>query len=510
MKTTTALAVVSLLAGLVGVAYANPQNGTVTAGAGTISVNGKTLTVNQTSNMAVIDWRGFDIAADEITQFQQPSSSSVALNRVNSSSASQIDGTLTANGNLVIVNQNGVMFNRGSRVDVNGLVATTADIDNDAFMNSGGKLNFTRSGNPDASIVNAGQITAATAGLVGFVAPNVINNGVITAKLGRVHLASGDTATVDLYGDSLMEVAVSDAVKNQVVTNHGIISADGGKIALTAAAGGTIVNSLISVQGTLQAQSIGTKNGQIVISAEGSNAVAGNAAANKGKKSGSSKVVVAASVDASGKNSGEHGGTITVTGDDVTIGSSSLLDASGAIGGGTILIGGDFHGAGTTATALTTTVQSGAQILTDALTTGDGGNVAVWSDGSTVFAGNISAHGGAQSGNGGFVETSGHAYLNLTDANGNSGVVRASASNGNAGTWLLDPADITIDGTSSNSTASTPFTANNSGGSHVKASDIVTALNAGMWRKIGRGWRGRSGSMSRSCARCIRCIRRTW
>ena len=181
-------------------------------GQASISQSGNTLDITQTSNKAVINWLGFDIAPGETTQFFQPSSGAIALNRVNSNSASQINGNLLANGNIIIINQNGVMFGAGSRVDVNGLVATTANISDSAFMNNTtGLFTFDQPGNPNASITNNGTITAAQAGLVGLVAPNVINNGTITAKLGKVQLASGDTFTVDMYGDNLMSVAVSNA-----------------------------------------------------------------------------------------------------------------------------------------------------------------------------------------------------------------------------------------------------------------------------------------------------------
>ena len=123
-------------------AYANPQGGVVTAGQASISEAGKKLDIIQQSNKAVIDWRGFDIAPDEHTQFHQPSSSSITLNRVNSNSASQINGQLTANGNVVIVNQNGILFGQNAKVDVNGLVATTADIDNDKFMQNNLLMSF--------------------------------------------------------------------------------------------------------------------------------------------------------------------------------------------------------------------------------------------------------------------------------------------------------------------------------------------------------------------------------
>jgi filamentous hemagglutinin family protein len=259
-------------------ASANPQGGVIAAGQASITEAGTKLDIHQQSNKVVIDWRGFDIAPDEHTEFHQPDSRAIALNRVNSSSASQINGKLTANGNVVIVNQNGVMFGRGAQIDVNGIVASTADIDNDAFMHDP-LLAFDRKGKADATISNEGTITAKEAGLVGFVAPNVVNDGVIMANLGRAHLASGDTATVDFYGDGLMQVAVSSDVRSQMVRNAGTIEANGGKIALTAAAGKDIVNSLIVAKGVLKAQTVGVRNGEIIISAAGSNAVKGNVAA---------------------------------------------------------------------------------------------------------------------------------------------------------------------------------------------------------------------------------------
>jgi len=419
-------------------ALANPQDGIVSAGQATISEADKKLDVNQQSAIAVIDWRGFDIAPDEHTEFHQPSANAIAVNRVNSHSSSHIDGQLTANGNVVIINQNGVVFGASANVDVNGLVVSTADADNENIMGSKGKIAFDKPGNADASIVNDGTINAKDAGLVGFVAPNVINHGVIKAKLGKIQLASGDTATVDMYGDGLMEVAVSDNVKSQLVSNTGLIEADGGTIALTAAAGQNIVNSLISVEGTLRAQSVGQKNGKIIIFAEGSNAVAGNVAANKGKKQGSSKVVIAGTLDVSGKNPGETGGTISVLADEVTVRAGAHLDATGDAGGGTIHIGGDFHGEGITPTAYNTMVESGAYIEADALTSGNGGNVVVWADNSTNFQGTVSISALGEEGDGGSAETSGHMYLFF------NGRVYATSRRGRYGNLLLDPADIVI------------------------------------------------------------------
>jgi len=426
------------------VAFANPQGGTVSAGSASISQSGNTLSIRQNTERAVIDWRGFNIAPGETTQFNQPNSGAIALNRVNSAEASQIDGTLTANGNVIIINPNGVMFGRGANIDVNGLIATTANISNQNFM--AGKMSFDQPGNPDAVVSNAGTITAKQAGLVGLVAPTVENSGTINAKLGRVQLSSGDKFTADLYGDGLLEVTVSDATaqqlasegKQQTVTNTGTINAEGDAIALTAAAAGSIVNSLITVSGELNAPSIGQQDGKIIIYAEGSNAVPNNVAANKGQKPGVSAVVVSGTLNASGMNPGEKGGTITVTADKVT--PTAHLDASGDTGGGIIQIGGDFHGAGVTPTALVTDVQQGAVIEANAANSGDGGDVTVWADQNTAFNGTIQASAEGDNGDGGFVETSGRMNLVIS-----YGRVTAASRRGRSGAWLLDPNNILID-----------------------------------------------------------------
>ena len=390
-------------------AMANPQDGVVVGGTASIVGNGTKLDIIQTSDRAVIDWNKFDIAPDEHTQFYQPNSSSIILNRINSTTSSTIAGKLTANGNVILVNPNGILFSKTATVDVNGLVATTADIDNNDFMTGG--MNFSKTGNANATIENQGLISAKDSGLVGLVAPNVVNSGVINAKLGRVQLSSGDSVTVDFYGDGLLEVKASDALTSQTVTNTGVINAAGGTIAMTAAAARYTVNSVVKVSGELHAPSVGVRNGKIIIGAAGANAVAGNKASDKGQKTGVSTVLVDGVLDVTGINLGETGGTITITGDHIGILDGAKIDASGYNGGGTIHIGGEYLGQGTTPTALVTIVQSTAEIKANALNAGNGGEVIVYSDDRTEFAGTIEAMGAGDDGNGGFAETSGKGNL---------------------------------------------------------------------------------------------------
>ncbi len=436
--------------------WANPKDGVVSAGQAVISAMGKKLDIRQSSDRAVIDWRGFDIAPDEHTQFYQPGSNSLVLNRIIGDKTSLINGKLTANGKVFIVNQNGIIFGKDARVDVNALLATSADIGNDNFMN--GRLFFDKTGKPDAAIINEGNITAGNMGLVGLVAPHVVNSGTLKARLGKVQLASGDATTVDLYGDGLLEVQVSNKVKSQLVANTGVIEAQGGEIALTAAAGRDIVNSVISVGGTLNAQSVGASKGEVRINAEGANAVKGNIAADKGRKQGASTVLVQAHIDASGQNNGESGGTISVAGDNIAILNGTVMNVSGHDGtrgttagkklsdkrekaaGGEILIGGNYLGQGDMPAAKNLYVDTYTLFYADAMTSGDAGRAIFWADNSTVFKGNVYARGGVYGGDGGFVETSGRKHLDA------AGAVNLSAMNGSKGTYFLDPADITIYG----------------------------------------------------------------
>ena len=312
---STALAGVLSLAGTPQ-AYANPTGGQVVGGSASISSSGNTLTVQQTTSRAIINWSSFDIAPGEITQFEQPSSSSIALNRVTGSqNPSQILGTLSANGQVWIINPNGVMFGGNASVNVAGLVATSADIDNTNFM--AGNYTFNHPGNPNATISNAGSITTADAGLVAFVAPNVSNAGLIQAKLGKVQLGSGDSFTLDLYGDGLINLQASAAVTQQIVSNSGVIQTNGGTVTLTAAAAQNTVNSLINTSGIIEAESIGTQDGQIVLSASG----AGGTVQNSGR------------ISATGSSSGQTGGSITLSASNVTNAPGGLIDAGGDTGG---------------------------------------------------------------------------------------------------------------------------------------------------------------------------------
>ena len=441
-------------------AAAGPEGGTVVGGAATISgQGGASVIINQSSSSAIINWNTFNIRANESVRFNQPNSSSVALNRVTGGlGPSEIMGTLTANGRVFVINRDGILFGPGSVVNTAGFLATTNDIKNADFM--AGRYNFNIPGRPDASIVNRGTITASSGGFAALVAPGVRNSGTITATLGTVALASGNSFTLDMYGDKLITLAVGDQIASKVIdvatgrplkslvsnTKNGVLSANGGRVELTAAAARAVVDSVINTRGVIRANSIGRHNGMIVL----------NAATGSSKPAGApaQTIKLAGTISAAGKHRGTTGGTIVVSGEHIKI-ANAKIDASGRRGGGKILIGGDWGGGHpdlslvtnqsaklenfTIATATTVSVDANSTINASATGRGHGGKVVLWSDTQTTFAGTILARGGTQGGDGGFVETSSHGQLAFT------GNVNAGAPRGIPGALLLDPEDILID-----------------------------------------------------------------
>src|SRR5215467_4883231 len=438
-------------------AAGGPAGGTVVGGSATIQgQGGPAVIVNQSSNSAIINWNTFNIGVNESVRFNQPGASSVALNRVTGGlGPSEILGTLTANGRVFVINRDGILFGPNAVVNTAGFLATTHDIRNRDFM--AGRYNFNIPGRPDASIVNQGRITATSGGFAALVAPGVRNSGTITATLGTVALASGNSFTLDLYGDKLITLAVSDHIASKVVdvatgrplkslvTNEGKIRANGGRVELSAAAARVVVDSVINTSGVITANSIGHRNGMIVLSAA--------TGASKPAGAPTQTIKISGTLLAAGKKKGTQGGTILVSGEDIKL-TNARIDASGRRGGGKVLIGGDWGGGNPKTglvsnpsakletyvipTATTVSVDAATIINASATGRGNGGKVVLWSDSETTFAGTILARGGAKGGDGEFVETSSHGQLAFT------GNVDSSAPRGRAGTLLLDPQDFSI------------------------------------------------------------------
>jgi filamentous hemagglutinin family protein len=396
--------------GIAVAAHAAPTAGIVRAGSATISSAGATTTITQTSDRAVIDWGTFSIATGETVTFAQPAVSSATLNRVTGAQASVLEGTLNANGQVYLINPNGILISKGATIDTGSFVAATANIATTDFMVSptaaNGRYPFTQltTASGTGTIVNAGTITAADGGLVALVAPAVRNSGVITARLGKIELASANIFTLDLYGDDLVRLGVSDQLAQKLtdvtgtpvtsqVSVDGQLRADGGKVVLLSVpAASGVVDSAINLSGVIRAQNVGIgSSGEILLYAPGGD------------------IAVGGSLDASGQTAGLVGGTIEAFGANVHLLPTAMVNASGAGGGGFVALGGRLAEGATTSETTTTSVDYGAQVAAcgdPACTTdgsggtGAGGTVRLYSAHGTTLDGkvNISSAEGAVAG----------------------------------------------------------------------------------------------------------------
>ncbi|WCW89179.1 two-partner secretion system adhesin CdrA [Pseudomonas aeruginosa] len=421
-----------------------------------ISQQGKTTLIDQSTQRAIINWKGFDVSADEAVRFNQPGVTSSTLNRVTAGQESVIAGRISAPGQVIIYNSNGVVFSGSAKVDVGSLITTTANISDEHFRQ--GKLIFDQPGNPDARIVNDGSISVAEKGLAAFVAPSVANNGVINARLGTVAMAAGNAATIDLYGDGLVSIAVTDPVTRKpqdaqaLVSNGGAIQADGGSVLITAEQASRVVDNAVNLSGVILARGTEVREGSVALVSK------------------SGDIQVAGKIDVSGP---KNGGDVLVSGQQVALASTASIDARGAAQGGSVRIGGDFQGRGELPRAKNATLAKGASIDVSATGKGNGGLVVVWSDGNTRMDGRILARGGVQGGNGGLVETSGKVNLSIAD----SAYVSIAAPYGNGGTWLLDPTTLRI--VASGGTSGSVGGANGASGDATVNASVVTGALAG-------------------------------
>lgn len=341
---TTALGALTLG----GQAHALPTGGAQQGGAaGDITINapvGGTQTIDQTTDRGVINWTTFDIGAGEHVHFNQATGAGAAtLNRVTGDvDASQINGQLTAPGEVVVVNPNGVVFGPTGDVDVSRLIATSADVSTTDFL--AGDYNFTTPGAAGATVElkNGADIKAADGGVVALIAPNVKNAGVITANQGSVLLAAGQTATLDFHGDGLINFATTTVSGNSGGNNAvkqeatGQIKAGSGKVYVTANAAAAVVDQVVNLDGVVEANSlVAGPDGEIAIVADGNVKVKAPLQAQKiSIDAGTHKVYVKNVTAKTAENTKDA--AVSITGAEITVdgGISAKVEGAGA-GGGT-------------------------------------------------------------------------------------------------------------------------------------------------------------------------------
>lgn len=324
-KSLTAGILLALALG--GTGYAMPTGGQIQSGQGSIAQNGKNMTVTQNSGKMAVDWTQFNIARDEAVKFAQPGRDAVALNRITGGQKSVIDGALSANGNLFLVNPNGVVFGKTSTVDVGSLVASTAQL-NDSFMknfaSSTANLNLTIGDGNSSAILNEGSITAQ-GGLVALHAAQVENTGTISNAGGQVALAAAKQLTLSPDSDGKLNYAVDGELAQAKALNSGRIQADGGYVVMTAKSADDVLGTVVNNTGTIEARTLRKdEKGQILLD---------------GGQSG--QVEVSGTLDASGTDEGQSAGSIKVIGQKTLIHDNTSLLAKGNVDGGKIETSGD-------------------------------------------------------------------------------------------------------------------------------------------------------------------------
>ncbi|TAN47025.1 MAG: filamentous hemagglutinin N-terminal domain-containing protein, partial [Methylococcaceae bacterium] len=233
-----------------------PSGGQITSGRAGIAVDGSHMDVNQTSQNASLNWQTFNVGRNAEVEFHQPNASSVAVNRIADPDGSQIMGRVDANGQVYLINPNGVLFGKDAQVNVGGLVASTLDIaDADA---ASGKRTFSSSPLPaeegpgvrangdEASVINQGTITTSDGGYAALLGGRVSNQGTIAARLGTVALAAGDQVTLDFAGDKLLGVQVDKGALQALAENKQLIQAEGGTVLLTARAADSLIQAVVN------------------------------------------------------------------------------------------------------------------------------------------------------------------------------------------------------------------------------------------------------------------------
>jgi filamentous hemagglutinin family protein len=402
-----------------------PTGANVISGGITIEQQGTNTDIYQNQEHGRINWNSFDHGSNAVTEFHQPSSDSWTVNKVvgNIGSARQtiIDGKIIANGNIGIIDQNGVLYGPNAVIDLNGAITTSGNL-NESKFNESGIAEITQVGaGGGIEIMNGAQISVGSAGLAAFVAPTVVNNGVINAKMGNVVMAAGEKVTLDLYGDGLVEVAVDGKLGDALLENKGTINAQGGTVQITAKAAKQAVDNIINVSGVVDVSSVTQKGGKIILA-------------------------------------GGDAGVVNVSG---------KLEASGQNGGGKV-----------TVTGQNVAVENTTKINTNAGENGDGGDVFIYGNNFAIFSGEISARGGRYTGDGGDAEISAGQTV------GYYGYTNLGAPNGETGTLLIDPTHLTISDSPFSADLAAIFTGTLFGNININDQALANTLasaNVNLW-----------------------------
>ncbi|HEX4856040.1 MAG TPA: filamentous hemagglutinin N-terminal domain-containing protein, partial [Limnobacter sp.] len=394
-----------------------PTGGTVLIGNATTQLNGNQLLINQASDRALTQWNSFNIGAAASVQINQPTALSSSVNRVLSNDPSRIFGSLTSNGQVVLINPAGVVFGPTARVDAGSIIASTLNLSNEDFAQ--GKLNFSNNASTAGTVSNQGLLKAGQGGYVALIGPRLENTGTLQANQGQVLLGAGERIALSRGQDGLINMSVDAGALDAQIRLGGVLQANDGSAVVTARAEGALSKSAINMDGLVEAKGLTAQGGKIILDSGVNGTTEVTGVLNAGSEAG-------------------KGGVVHLLGEQVGLFGHARVNASGATGGGEVLVGGDMLGQGSIPTSRAAVLDSDAVIHADAGLSGKGGKVVLWSDEYTGMYGQITAKGGQANGDGGFVETSSKDNLQAY------GSVDTSARNSRAGEWLLDPRNVTI------------------------------------------------------------------
>jgi len=380
--------------------WALPHNPEVIHGDVSLSVQSPEVLEVISSDGGIIHWEDFSISKSEITQFLLPDESSKVLNRVTGDLPSQLDGLLSSNGQVFLINPQGIIVGNEGRVDTASFIASCLDVSNEQFLANGDLLFH---GDSKGVLINLGTIQGRS-GDVLLIGRFVENRGQIEGAMGGL-AAAGE---VLIKPDGQERIYLKPSVDEAKAVNGGVIAAM--QVEVKASANPYALS--IQHEGIIEAKGVEEREGRVFLVAQ------------SGK------------VEVSGKVSGD---TVQILGDHVGLRSTAMIDASGDNGGGEILVGGSYKGKDRDLVhAKSTFLEPGAQLIADAKESGDGGTVIVWADEQNSFWGEIIARGGRLGGDGGFAEVSSRNQMQF------EGKLDLTAPQGSAGTILLDPQFIVV------------------------------------------------------------------
>ena len=475
-----------------------PTGANIVSGDITINQEPGKLTINQTSNLGVIEWDTFNLGPEAQIYFNHLNVVDSILNKVLDSSYSSILGKIYSNGKLFITNPNGISIGANASIDAHSFIAGAMNLANHDFLNR----NYYFTQDREASLENLGDIKAQ---YVALMAPEIKNQGSIISKNGSAQLSAGDDMTLFINQDQSINITVNPSKIKAKASNDGVINSENGVVKIRADMAQDAIAETIKAPDN-QADGFVSVNGVIKLVANSGQIRAQQVELAAGPNGGAE---VSGSINVNSDTG--QGGNIQVTGKEVTIKSTASLEAKGATGGGEILVGGSWQNTDPSVQQATyTTAEAGSVIDASATENGDGGTVVLWSDihnknSVTTVNGILFAKAGISGGNGGQIETSA-SWLQLGDAI----TVSTKAVNGKDGEWLLDPNDLWIrdpswSGYNYETTSTTTYTAKvavpdgsaivtgaytmdrGGGVTTLRTDTIVNALNSGNVRVLASG-----------------------